>query len=248
MSLLQVAEDIRMLIYGGIRTLPLTLAGTLMILGLMTANYPMLFFLLAYLIAVPLLTKGLNLIGEPILNILYNIPLLGIPFNPNYYQMKESNINNLVLDFPGNTDSKSTSVQLISLWIAMTMFFMGYILSNAVDLFKYPVKIPDGITDKQKDDFMRKGDYRRSQAIFAIISIVIITVALIGLRGIFVGSEKWGTVIFSTGIFGILGGYFYQLLSYKSDMRLSDMFGIANRLLSPDSIHDQPIACLPIAS
>jgi hypothetical protein len=52
-----------------------------MIIGLMTANYPMLFFLLAYLIAVPLLTNGLNLIGEPILTILYQLPLIGIPFN-----------------------------------------------------------------------------------------------------------------------------------------------------------------------
>jgi hypothetical protein len=248
MSLLQVAEDIRMLIYGGIRTLPLTLAGTLMIIGLMTANYPMLFFLLAYLIAVPLLTNGLNLIGEPILNILYQLPLIGIPFNPEYYVMKDSNVNNLVVDFPGSTDSKSSSVKIISLWIAMTMFFMGYILSNAVDLFNYPVKIPDGITDEQKDSFMRKGEYRRSQAMFAIISIVIITLVLIGLRAVFVGSEKWGTVILSTGIFGLIGSSFYNLLSQSSDMRLSDMFGIANSLLSPDSLTDQPVACLPVAS
>lgn len=209
MSLLQIAEDIRMLLYGGIRTLPLTIAGTLMILGLMTANYSMLFFLLAYLIGVPLLAKGLNLIGEPILNILNAIPILGIPFNPEYYFMKDSNVNNLVIDFPGNSDSRSSgSVSLVSLWLSMTMFFMGYILSNAVGLFQYPVKIPDGITDEQRNDFMRKGEYRRSQAVFAIISIVIITLAIIGIRGSFVGTEKWGTIFFSTAIFGLLGGSF----------------------------------------
>ena len=46
-------RDIRFFMYGGMNSLPLTIGGTMLILGLFTANYAMLFYLLGFLIITP---------------------------------------------------------------------------------------------------------------------------------------------------------------------------------------------------
>jgi hypothetical protein len=47
-------------------------------------------------------------------------------------------------------------------------------------------------------------------------------------------------------IFGLLGVSWYKLLSMTGQDRLSDLFGIANRLLPPTAVANGPIACIPI--
>ena len=59
-KLRDIISDIRVFLYGGIATLPLTIAGTLSILGLFTANYAILFFLLGFLILTPLSASIIN--------------------------------------------------------------------------------------------------------------------------------------------------------------------------------------------
>ena len=59
-SLKSIVSDIRVFLYGGIVTLPLTIAGTMMILGLFTANYAILFFLLGFLVLTPFAAAVLN--------------------------------------------------------------------------------------------------------------------------------------------------------------------------------------------
>jgi hypothetical protein len=62
-SLKGIISDIRVFLYGGVLTLPLTIAGTLSILGLFTANYAVLFFLVGFLILTPLAASILNFAG-----------------------------------------------------------------------------------------------------------------------------------------------------------------------------------------
>jgi hypothetical protein len=55
--------------------------------------------------------------------------------------------------------------------------------------------------------------------------------------------------IFS-GLFGMIllllaGGGWYRALASQTEGRLSDVFGIANRILKPMAMQDEPLACLP---
>ena len=59
-SLKDIISDIRVFMYGGVLTLPLTIAGTLSILGLFTANYAILFCLVGFLILTPITSSILN--------------------------------------------------------------------------------------------------------------------------------------------------------------------------------------------
>ena len=52
-TLVDVMSDIRNFMYGGMVSLPVTIAGTMLILGLFTGNYAFLFFLLGFLVVTP---------------------------------------------------------------------------------------------------------------------------------------------------------------------------------------------------
>jgi len=43
----------------------------------------------------------------------------------------------------------------------------------------------------------------------------------------------------------VSGYYWYSMLSGIGQDRLSDLFGIANRLLPPSAITNGPVACIP---
>ena len=59
-SLKTIIEDINVFIIGGIRSMPHTISGTMLLLGLFTANYAMLFFLLGFLVLTPIAQSILN--------------------------------------------------------------------------------------------------------------------------------------------------------------------------------------------
>ena len=45
--------------------------------------------------------------------------------------------------------------------------------------------------------------------------------------------------------FGAMGYFWYKLLSLVGEDRLSDLFGIANRLMPPGAYGSGPMVCLP---
>jgi hypothetical protein len=55
-------------------------------------------------------------------------------------------------------------------------------------------------------------------------------------------------MIITTVTFVFLGNGWYKALSKVGEDRLSDLFGIANRLLPPSAINNAPIACIPVPS
>jgi hypothetical protein len=55
-------------------------------------------------------------------------------------------------------------------------------------------------------------------------------------------------MILTTIGFIFMGHGWYKALSKVGQDRLSDLFGIANRLLPPSAINNAPIACVPVPS
>ena len=251
-------NDIRNFMYGGMITLPATIAGTMMILGLFTANYAMLFFLLGFLIVTPVTSYILNDIlfeffGSWIeMSILYASSLFQTK-DKNGESVKTKMINHFkkpIADICGFKVPYKTSLNEIeteekpitsSIWVAMISFFIGYIFTNGIEL--YNKNSPDVLPVDTDSNINFKVNNRKYQAIISMISIIIFGIIALVYR-MYTSCESKLSIVLSSPIFIWLGYGWYKLLSTPGD-RLSDLFGIANRLLSPNAILNEPIACIP---
>lgn len=241
-TLKDVLGDLRIFFYGGIRSLPLTLAGTMLVMSLCTANYAMLFFLVGFLLLTPLFAALLNL-GGSLLDASTYAPYFGsagadtcrlsVPFTTNVRNVRE-NADELVVASP---------------WLAMMSFFIGYLLSNALALYnREPIANAINVSKDPlpADASTESGSSRRRmQSVISILCIIVFAVYVLWsrLRG---GCEGWLGAMITLSLFAYGGHGWFKLLSTIGQDRLSDLFGIANRLLSPGAIMNQPIACVEV--
>jgi hypothetical protein len=238
-SLKDIIADIRIFMYGGFATLPLTLAGTFIILGLFTANYAILFFLIGYLILTPIASKIINL-G---LGLLFETS----GFNP--FKVTTSDICRIVIPYttlqtPVGNNIPETVVS--SVWFAMMSFFIGYLFTNSLELYnRETTESTINVKTDSGSDINTKVGNRKTQAIIAMASILIFSLVIIGFR-YYSGCESTAGMIITAIIFIFGGNMWYKALSSVGEDRLSDLFGIANRLLPPSAIENAPIACIPI--
>jgi len=238
-SLKSIVSDIRVFLYGGIRTLPLTIAGTMMVLGLFTANYAMIFFLVGYLIGVPLMASGINVLAS------YFVELTGVK----WFTVKASDVCNIVIPYltVKNMQESKDEIIVSSTWSAMIAFFFGYIIANATELFS--IETTDttfSVNTTEAPDIVRKKGNRKAQSMIAFFSIIVIACAVIGYRA-YSGCESYAAIGITTALFCFIGFNWYLFLGTVGQNRLSDLFGIANRLLPPSAIENAPVACVPIA-
>ena len=236
-KLQDIISDIRVFLYGGVSTLPLTIAGTLSVLGLFTANYAILFFLLGYLILTPILASILNFGLSAIFD--------GKSFNP--FKAKFGDVCKLVIPFstlPVGTGGDETVIS--SPWVAMIAFFIGYIFTNGIELYNRTTQATTlTVTSTAASDLDNKVTNRKTQAIVAMISTLVFALIVLGFR-YYSGCESMWGLILTTFAFVFAGHGWYKALSNIGEDRLSDLFGIANRLLPPSAINNAPIACLPV--
>ena len=234
-----IISDIRIFLYGGILTLPLTIAGTLSILGLFTANYAILFFLIGYLLLTPLVAFGLN----TALDVIFS----GKSFNP--FKAKFGDVCKIVIPFSqlpiGSTGADATIIS--SSWVAMVAFFIGYIFTNGLELYNREAPANTlTVTSTSASDLDKKVTNRKTQAIIAMISTIVFALIALGFR-YYSGCESMLGMILTTFAFIWAGHGWYKALSAIGEDRLSDLFGIASRLLPPSAINNAPIACIPVA-
>jgi len=239
-SLKDIISDIRVFMYGGVLTLPLTIAGTLSILGLFTANYAILFFLVGFLILTPITSSLLNWALGAI--------FVGKSFNP--FRAKTSDVCKLVIPYSTLKNPVGTSDENVvsSSWVAMISFFIGYIFTNALQLYSRESEDTTiKVTSTSASDINTMVTNRKSQAIIAMASTIVFALVVLGFR-YYTGCESTLGMILTSFLFVFSGHGWYKLLSKVGQDRLSDLFGIANRLLPPSAINNAPIACVPIPS
>ena len=230
-SLKQIISDIPVFLNSGLTTLPLTLGGTLLIIGLFTANYAILFFLLGFLIVVPLFAMVMDFMFS------------WLP--DSWIKVSTSDICRIVIPFTtiqaptGKRDEKV----ITTAWTAMITFFIGYMFHNALKLYSLQTTDPS-LTVKTNSASDMKTTNRMSQAMVALISIVVVGLILVIFHHR-IGCESLFGMILTTVVFSIGGYYWYSMLSGIGQDRLSDLFGIANRLLPPSAITNGPVACIP---
>ena len=236
-SLKDIVSDIRIFLYGGILTLPLTIAGTLSILGLFTANYAIMFFLLGFLVLTPLTAT----IIDKVLTSL----LVGKSFNP--FKGKTGDICKVIIPYSTLPVASGEDISVISTnWTAMVAFFVGYIFTNGLELYnRETIDTTINVTSSSASDLNTMVTNRKSQAIIAMISVIVFALIVFGFR-FYTGCESTLGMILTTFGFIFMGHGWYKALSKVGQDRLSDLFGIANRLLPPSAINNAPIACVPV--
>jgi len=225
-SLRGIISDLHVFLYGGMRTLPITLAGAMLILGLFTANYAMMFFLAGFLIVTPIAAGILNTIAD----------FLVAKFDFDFLKSKTADICKVVIPYSTMTNpSKVENTALLcTTSYAMICFFLGYMMTNAVALYNRPVD--DGADPTKVSN-------RTSHAVLAIASIIVFGLITIGFR-VYAGCEPTTGIVLGLLLFGGLGLGWYNMLSKPSAGRLADLFGISNRILPSSATSDKPIACI----
>jgi hypothetical protein len=225
--------------YGGMNSLPLTIGGTMLILGLFTANYAMLFFLLGFLIITPITLWLYNILLDKTVKSLLILIIRLLSFGQLDTEYITSILKNTLkpdickINIPYKTELNNVDSEGSSTWVAMITFFIGYILKNAIELYS---------RESSDVDMNSKVNNRKFQAIVSICSIIIFAMVVLGYR-LYSGCESKVEIIVTSLIFIPLGFGWYKALSSVGQDRLSDIFGIANRLLSPTA--DEPVACIP---
>ena len=252
-----IISDLHVFLYGGLRSLPFTLGGTMLILGLFTSNYAILFFLIGFLIAAPLATWVVNRFIPLTWNagwyIAYYISLMfgkgiqqpGEWLEMSYFKTQLGDVCKLVIPYLATNDG--AEVVISSEWMAMVSFFIGYVICNALQLYNTDMSNSASINSANAADTEMKVKKRKGQAMVALISIILFALIVLYFR-MTEGCERAIGILLTTAGFGTAGYYWYDLLSMVGQGRLSDIFGIANRLLAPSAIKNGPIACVPIPS
>ena len=236
--LLDILKDMQVFVYGSIANLPLCIGATMLLFGLFTCNYAMLFFLIGFLIAAPLVATAGNKLAEWL--------------KLDMFLANTSDVCGISTEFkttPSATGAKEHVI--ISNWFAMMLFFGGYILMNAIQM----VTRPEEVDNKIDSDKSQTGKLfnRTSQASTSVLIITLFLGAICVYRyqsqcESFINHSWWlgGIILIVLGAIYISSGVgWYYLLSQMGEDRLSDLFGIANRLLPPGAFQKGPMACLP---
>ena len=231
-NLFTMASDIKYFLLSGYQALPFVI-GTFSILGLYTAQFSMLFFLLGYLIIIPFLTLILNFGASMV-----------IPFKQKDVPWLLSSDNDIcnMLSIPSEA-GEETMKTILTPWLSMVTFFLGYIGMNAYSILQKPVEYPlkaDAATKKATDN---KAMLRRTQATVGLVVTAALAVFVLIMRTFVTGCDSIVGGILSLGSVA-LGASWYVILSLGNDDRLSDVFGIANRLMTTSALNDAPYACL----
>ena len=124
------------------------------------------------------------------------------------------------------------------LWTSMIIFFFAYLITNGVALYRRDSG------DSHSDP--NKVGKRKAQALTSVILTAILGLVFLGMRYRLSGCDTLLGLGVAAMVFGYFGYAWYLTLSSVGEDRLSDLFGIANRLLDPNSTADQPVGCVPI--
>jgi hypothetical protein len=185
----------------GVYNAHFSLVGTVLILGLLTANYSMIILFIGMAILTPLLAK-------------FIISIFG-----------------------------ASQMSGHIYYISIISFFMGYVLSNALILYNLPVSYPPNADDAVKKQVDNGVSNRQTRALSSIFVIGFLILCMIYFE---YSTANFSLIVTITLliIFGLFGSGWQMLMETGGSERLTDIYGIANRLLNGNAIANQPFACL----
>ena len=118
----------------------------------------------------------------------------------------------------GSTSGSPVNV-FPSYWMVHVLFFLSYLLANAVDVFKAD-------SDSNASDWQVSN--RKSKAVAVMIVLVLVMVALTVSRYFLTGAETLGGVLISLPVIAV--GFGWYKLAKTCGARDSDIFGIIQQM------------------
>lgn len=231
----EMACKIRKTTSEGFRSLPVLLAGSILVMGLAQGNFNLLFFFVGMFVLTPLATVILNMLVEFVFSIW---PFTNI--SKIFWQTDKANseiCNLFSTPIKGQEFAVPTGGTVVpSYWMTIMAFFFTYLYANANDLYSKPVE-PNAPS---------KGVMaRKSQSIISILVLIISAVLFTFFR--YATTCETGLGICVSWVLGSSLAYgWYSFMRSCGLGRLDDLFGISNQLLPHQSYEDeQPKVCLP---
>jgi TRAP-type mannitol/chloroaromatic compound transport system permease large subunit len=126
-----------------------------------------------------------------------------------------------------------------SYWLMSVVFFIGYCISNAVDIFSSPAENDADPNNKER---------RTYQAVFLITSICLLSALVLGARFYYMsGCEGRGVLGYTGSLIAAVGaasiGYGMYDFSRKCGARTSDLFGVLSQILPNSATASNPVVC-----
>lgn len=119
-------------------------------------------------------------------------------------------------------------------WMSHFLFFMGYLLANAVSIYTYKTN------DKNLDPKLLSN--RKSKAMMLIILTVSISLFITLLR-YNTGTEKPAGIAIAYVVGGLLGYGWYQYAAFCG-IRAADVFGITQQIIPSSAKENTPMTCV----
>lgn len=211
------------------KSLPLLLISFMVFLAFGLGNISLFILLTGHALVVPFITELLHWASSS---------------TPSIALLTSNDISQLI---PTPLGSVTTPVNVFpSYWMAHMSFFFGYVLSNAVSMYRQEPNlslIQGASSDAVKRSISAKIASRKEKALTLIISTLCFLLLITILRMVATGAETFAGVSVAIIVLGILGGSYY-LLAERLGVTNSDIFGIAMQMMSPDSAATKPKTCV----
>lgn len=217
---MNLLHTLRSLLINTFLSLPLLLIAFIGLLGIGLGNIGFFILFLGHALVLPVAIPLLHLLSR----------LIGGVGNPSFY-VRSSDVGQLV---PSAIQDYSYQNVVPSYWLTHIWFFMGYLFTNALNIYKLPK------ADKANPRLYAN---RRTRSIALMISTTVFVLILTMLR-YRTGAETMLGVVASAAVGGGLGFGWYEFAKLCG-ARHADMFGIAQQILPEEAKKAAgPMACM----
>lgn len=215
------AQNARATLERSFVALPFLLFTWSLFVGATTGNIGLIVLALGQSTVVPLLTFGLNYVAS----------MFGDSWKPMFTIPKSATCNLIPSGFTNTADREYV---VPSYWLAQTLFFFSFLISNAATVINL---------EPAANASPEKVERRKSQAQLVLIMAIFFLIIFLGLRFFVMGCEILLGLFVGGLVFGSVGYGWYRLAESCS-ARDSDIFGIVQGILPPGASDPPPMTCV----
>lgn len=215
---MSILGTVRSTILSAFVAMPLLLISFVGFLAIGLGNLGLFILFMGHALAVPALTE-----------------LLHVIFGTAGSLRVANDISQLVPRMPTNGAAWSGVVNIMpSYWMAHISFFFGYLLMNAISIYRLPA-------DKKSADWLVES--RVTRAATTIATTVVLVVVLSVVRYFATGTETLAGIVLAILALGGLGMGWYELAA-ACGARNADVFGVAQQMIPQSRSNEKPMTCV----
>jgi hypothetical protein len=201
--------------------LPLMIVAFILFMGLGLGSVALIVLFLGQAIVAPLAIFGLQSVAE----------LFAKGDYSKGFHVPMTDVSMIV---PSEVSIQSHANVFPSWWVGHVLFFLGFLLSNAVSVYTME-------SDVKASEWAVQNRTARAVSI-----IVVVVIAMLGLplaRKALTNAETWMGIFLGGSVLGVLGYLWYWFAEFCG-ARQADVFGIVQQILPPSSQQEAAMTCV----